>query len=170
MRRGGARGPRHEAGDDGDGVDVSDPGSATGSARPSEQLPDWSGVWTLGPGGGTWDPSTTTPKGGVGGLPGVREHPPLTPEWETLYEDHIARAAVDRFPDPVSFCGTPSGFPRLMAIPDAYEFVVRPEQTWILTENGPNVMRIYTDGRAHPGPDDIWPTFMGDSVGHWEGD
>ncbi len=141
------------------------------AALPSyASLPDWSGVWTLAPGGGTWDPSTTEPKGGVGGLPGVREHPPLTPAWEKKYRDHIAKAAVDRFPDPVSFCGTPSGFPRLMAIPDAYEFVVRPEQTWVLTENGPNVMRIYTDGRPHLGPDDIWATFMGDSVGHWEGD
>ena len=26
------------------------------------------------------------------------------------------------------------------------EFVVRPEQTWVLTENGPNVLRIYTTG------------------------
>ena len=133
-------------------------------------LPDWSGVWVLGPPGGAWDPSTTTPKGGIGGLPGVREHPPLTPEWEKKYQANNDKVAQDRFPDPVSFCGTPSGFPRLMAIPDAYEFVVRPEQTWILTENGPNVMRIYTDGRPHLGPDDIWATYMGDSVGHWEGD
>ncbi len=133
-------------------------------------LPDWSGVWTLAPGGSGWDPSTITPKGGIGGLPGVREHPPLTAAWEKKYEANIDKVAVDRFPDPVSFCGTPSGFPRLMAIPDAYEFVVRPEQTWILTENGPNVMRIYTDGRAHLGPDDLSPTFMGDSVGRWEGD
>ena len=51
-----------------------------------------------------------------------------------------------------------------------YEFVVRPEQTWILTENGPNVLRIYTDGRPHPAPDDRWPTYTGDSVGKWEGD
>jgi hypothetical protein len=57
-----------------------------------------------------------------------------------------------------------------MNLPDTYEFVVRPEQTWILTENGPNVMRIYTDGRPHPAAEDRWPTYTGDSVGHWEGD
>jgi hypothetical protein len=57
-----------------------------------------------------------------------------------------------------------------MNLPDMYEFVVRPEQTWILTENGPNVLRIYTDGREHPAPEDRWPTYTGDSVGHWEGD
>ena len=31
-------------------------------------------------------------------------------------------------------------------------------------------MRIYTDGRGHLGEEDIWPTYTGDSVGHWEGD
>jgi hypothetical protein len=31
-------------------------------------------------------------------------------------------------------------------------------------------MRIYTDGRAHPAEGDYWPTYTGDSVGHWEGD
>ena len=38
----------------------------------------------------------------------------------------------------------------------------------VLTENGPNVLRIYTDGRKHL--DDQWATYTGDSVGHWEGD
>lgn len=144
-----------------------------GAADPSKtpayaDLPDWSGVW-VGQNGSGWDSDGMTPRGGLSGLPGVREHPPLTPAWEKKYEDNNARAALDRYPDPVSFCGTPSGYPRLMSIPDGYEFVLRPEQTWVLTENGPNVMRIYTDGRAHLGPDDIWPTYTGDSVGHWEG-
>ena len=57
----------------------------------------------------------------------------------------------------------------LLALPDVYEFIVRPEQTWIITENGPNIARIYTDGRKHPPPDELWPTFTGDSVGYWEG-
>jgi hypothetical protein len=145
------------------------PASAPPGAKVAafKDLPDWSGVW-IGANGSGWD-TTTMPKGGVAGLPGVREHPPLTPAWEQKYAANNAKVDEDRFPDPVSFCGTPSGFPRLMSIPDGYEFVVRPEQTWILTENGPNVMRIYTDGRKHPGPDDIWATYMGDSTGWWEG-
>ena len=150
---------------------LADPAPASalpGAGAPAfSALPDWSGVW-VGANASGWDPSTM-PKGGIAGLADVREHPPLTPEWEKKYAANNARVTQDRYPDPVSFCGTPSGFPRLMSIPDGYEFVVRPEQTWILTENGPNVMRIYTDGRAHPGPDDIWATYMGDSVGHWDG-
>ena len=57
-----------------------------------------------------------------------------------------------------------------MNLPGAIEFVVRPEQIWILTEDGPSITRIYTDGRNHPPPDEIWPTYSGESIGQWEGD
>ena len=133
-------------------------------------LPDWSGVWERFEGnGGIFDPSTVEPKDGRAGSPGVRQYPPLTAAWEAKYKANLALAAKDRLPDPISFCGTPAGYPRMLALPDVYEFIVRPEQTWIITENGPNVMRIYTDGREHPPAEEMWPTFTGDSVGHWEG-
>ena len=57
-----------------------------------------------------------------------------------------------------------------MNMPDVYEFAVTPKQVWIMTENGPGILRIYTDGREHPEPEMMWPTHTGDSVGHWEGD
>ncbi len=57
----------------------------------------------------------------------------------------------------------------MLNLPGAYEFIVTPEQVWILTEYGPNIVRIYTD-RGHLAPEDLWPTYNGDSVGHWEGD
>jgi hypothetical protein len=53
-------------------------------------------------------------------------------------------------------------------LPDVYEFIVRPEKTWIITENGPNIMRIYTDGRELPNKNDRWPTYTGESIGYWE--
>jgi len=139
-------------------------------AADTQSLPDWSGVWERFEGnGGIFDPSTVEPQDGRAGSPGVRQYPPLTDAWEAKYKANLALAAIDRLPDPISFCGTPSGFPRLLALPDVYEFIVRPEQTWIITENGPNIIRIYTDGREHPPAEDLWPTFTGDSVGHWEG-
>ena len=116
-----------------------------------------------------FDRSTQTGEG-IALTPGVREHPPYNAEWEAKYQRNLKLRDQSRLPDPINTCGTPHGFPRLLNVPDAYEFVVRPEQVWILTENGPNVMRIYTDGRPHPAPDDRWPTYTGDSVGHWEGD
>ena len=57
-----------------------------------------------------------------------------------------------------------------MNVPDVYEFAVTPNATYIIAENGPNVLRIYTDGRRHPPADELWPTYNGASVGHWEGD
>lgn len=135
----------------------------------TSRLPDWSGVWERVEGnGGIFDTSTVKPVDGFAGSPGVRQYPPLTETWERKYRANLALAAKDRLPDPISRCGTPAGFPRLLALPDVYEFIVRPEQTWIITENGPNIMRIYTDGRDHPPPGELWPTFTGDSVGHWE--
>jgi len=139
-------------------------------AADAPSLPDWSGVWERFEGnGGIFDPATVEPPDGRAGNPGVRQYPPLTEAWEAKYKANLALAAKDRLPDPISFCGTPAGFPRLLALPDVYEFIVRPEESWIITENGPNVMRIYTDGRDHPPSEELWPTYTGDSVGHWDG-
>lgn len=140
------------------------------AAAHSDELPDWSGVWQRVEGNaGMFDVSTTVPPDGRAGTPGVRQHPPLTEAWEEKYQANLDLVAESRLPDPISRCGTSAGFPRLLALPDVYEFIVRPEQTWIITENGPNILRVYTDGRKHFPPEDNWPTFTGDSVGQWEG-
>jgi hypothetical protein len=120
--------------------------------------------------GGTVFDSATQTGQGRSTTPGVREHPPYNAEYEAKYLANLALRDKGVLPDPNSLCGIPTGFPRMFNLPDVYEFVVRPEQVWILAENGPNVMRIYTDGREHPAPEDRWPTHTGDSVGHWEGD
>lgn len=133
-----------------------------------DALPDWSGVWSM-LNGTVFDRATQTGAGGSS-TPGVREHPPYNAEYETRYLVNLGLRDQGVLPDPNSLCGIPTGFPRIMNLPDVYEFVVRPEQVWILAENGPNVMRIYTDGRPHPAPEDRWPTHTGDSVGHWEDD
>lgn len=136
----------------------------------ADELPDWSGVWQRFEGnGGIFDPSTVEPSDGRAGSPGVRQFPPLTEAWEAGYVATLAMVAKDRVPDPISICGTPAGFPRMLALPDVYEFIVRPEQTWIITENGPNILRIHTDGTAHPPPEELWPTFTGNSKGQWVG-
>jgi hypothetical protein len=131
-----------------------------------DKLPDWSGAWSM-MGGTVFDRASQTGQGGALAV-GVREHPPYTAEWEAKYQKNVALKDQGRFPDVITNCGVPAGFPRMFNLPDPYEFAVRPEETWILAENGPNVMRIYTDGRKHL--DDQWETYTGDSVGHWEGD
>jgi hypothetical protein len=145
-------------------------GVAAAQAPPkTADLPDWSGAWTRATGAfyeSTAEQALEPPPP----ADSPRRTPPYTPKFAALYRDNLARVAADRFPDPISICGTPAGWPRLLALPDAYEFVVRPEQTWVLTENGPNVMRIYTDGRGDPAPGDFWATYTGYNVGHWEKD
>jgi hypothetical protein len=140
---------------------------ARAGAQPS--LPDWSGVWAM-EGGTIFDRATVQPANGRSGTPGVREFPPYTDEWEALYRKNIELVSEGRFPDPITTCGTPHGFPRLMNLPDVYEFAVTPAAVWILVENGPNILRIYTDGREYPPADALWPTYSGASIGHWEDD
>ena len=145
------------------------PEAVVGRQRGAQPLPDWGGVWQMvGP--TVFDTSTVEPPNGRAGDPGVRERPPYNDEWEARYKKNIEAIQKGTFPDPVNLCGLPHGFPRVLNLPDVYEFVVRPEQVWIIGENGPNILRIYTDGRKHPATEDLWPTFTGDSIGHWEGD
>jgi hypothetical protein len=61
--------------------------------------------------------------------------------------------------------------PRLMGgIPGPLEFVVTPEQTWIIWEYGSQLRRIFTDGRDHLPVEDRFDSWTGHSIGHWEGD
>lgn len=137
--------------------------------EPRAALPDWTGVWAM-QGNTIFDRASVQPPTGRAGEPGVRESPPYTEEWEARYRRNIELVRQGKFPDPVSTCGTPHGFPRIMNVPDVYEFAVTPTAVYVIAENGPNVLRIYTDGRKHPAPEDLWPTYNGASVGHWEGD
>ena len=141
----------------------------SGPSSAQATLPDWSGVWAM-EGGTIFDRATVQPQGGRSGTPGVREFPPYTAEWEAIYRNNIELVKAERFPDPITTCGTPHGFPRLMNLPDVYEFAVTPAAVWIIVENGPNILRVYTDGRDYPPSDALWPTYNGASVGHWEGD
>ena len=138
------------------------------AVTPFDKLPDWSGLWGMY-GGTVFDRATQTGAGGVV-TPGVREHPPYNAEYEKIYEGHLALRDKDRYPDVITNCGVPVGYPRILNLPDAYEFVVRPDIFYIVTENGPNTMRVYTDGRKLPAKEDTWGTYTGVSAGHWEAD
>lgn len=61
----------------------------------------------------------------------------------------------------------PTGMPGIMTLPLGYEFLFTPGRVTILTEEGPMIRRIYTDGRKHS--EDPEPTYAGESIGHWEG-
>lgn len=142
--------------------------SGNSKLTPFDQLPDWSGTWQMiGP--TIFDNATKTGKGEALS-PGVREHPPYTEEYEKKYEINLALRDKNDLPDSNNFCGIPDNYPRILNVPDAYEFVVRPDEFYIIAENGENAMRVYTDGRPLPPKEDLWGTYTGVSVGHWEGD
>jgi hypothetical protein len=74
--------------------------------------------------------------------------------------------------DPEGYCLPPSG-PRLMTTPFPMEIIQVPAQKRILMiyEGGTHIWRvIYMDGRPHPDGDRLNPTWLGHSVGRWEGD
>jgi hypothetical protein len=48
-----------------------------------------------------------------------------------------------------------------------FEMLVTPEEAVLLATDGA-ARHIYTDGRAHPKPDELLPTALGDSIGPWE--
>jgi hypothetical protein len=123
-------------------------------------LPDWSGFWEqdsveLGLGG--------EPKEGDRGFQSTQllhAHPPYNAQWEARYR------AYQKAP-PRPRCEF--GFPAIMESPfSQFEMVVTPEQTLFIPVWLPATRQIFTDGREHPGPDDLLQSPMGDSIGHWE--
>jgi hypothetical protein len=136
-------------------------------AKAFAALPDWAGVWM---GVGT---TLFEQKAGAASLnannPNARDFPPYKPAWEAAYTAFLNNVVkLEKFSDPLSL-GYPGGMIRMMSPARGLQFVLRPEQVWIIYER-PDVRYIYTDGRPFPPKDELWPTFEGYSIGHWEGD
>jgi hypothetical protein len=125
-----------------------------------DAVPDWTGVYSRARGGITFDPDQPP-----GGLPTAR----LTPEYHARMLKRIELAGQGIEWDPISTCAPP-GHPRWLTEPFLREFVVTPDQTWLINEMVNDIRRIYTDGRAHVPEDDRYPLYNGDSIGFWDGD
>ena len=138
-------------------------------AQAFAQLPDWSGMWKTRGSPGLIERENAKPF-----AHGNRDTPPYKPDWEARYVAAIGRAESQGDPDAKDplvdshtlYCA--AGAVRLIASPFDYNFAVTPEAVWIVASG--EVRVIYTDGRKFPGNDEIWPKFMGWSIGHWEGD
>ena len=96
-------------------------------------------------------------------------HIPFLPWSAALYDYNSANESKY---DPEGYCMPPGG-PRMMATPYPMEIIQLPEQERIIMifEGATHIWReIYMDGRPHPEGDALNPTFLGHSVGRWEGD
>jgi len=133
-------------------------------AKAFAALPDWSGIWTTR--GTILDQSRGV---ALANNANARDYPPYKPEWEKAYSEFLDTVVKpEKFVDPLTI-GYPGGIMRMFAPARGLQFVLRPEQAWIIYER-PDVRYIYTDGRPFPPKDELWPTFEGYSIGHWEGD
>jgi hypothetical protein len=121
------------------------------------KYPDWGGGWHRPPGvANQFDISK--PRG-----PG--EEPPLTPEYQKIFEAGIAdQAEGGQGNDPTYVC-IPDGMPRAMNVIFPMEIVVTPKTTYMMIEYLTMLRRIYTDGREWP--KDFESSFMGYSIGTW---
>jgi hypothetical protein len=61
----------------------------------------------------------------------------------------------------------PPGVPRVWTEPYPFEIITLPQRVLVIYEYQHLIRQIYTDGRDHP--KDLTPTYMGNSVGKWEG-
>jgi hypothetical protein len=108
---------------------------------------------------------------GGGGRGGAKSEPqvPFQPWAAAVYNYNSANNSKY---DPEGYCLPPGG-PRMMATPYPMEIIQLPEQKRIIMifEGATHIWReIYMDGRPHPQGDDLNPTFLGHSVGRWEGE
>jgi hypothetical protein len=108
------------------------------------------------------------PVGGRGGAP-AEPFVPFQPWAAAMYNYNTINSSKY---DPEGFCLPPGG-PRLFATPYPAEIIQMPDKSRIFQvfEGGAHIWReIYTDGREHPKGDALPLTWLGHSVGHWEGD
>ncbi len=147
--------------------------SATMGASSPSNLPDWSGEWQqVG--------ATPNPDGGFDdSLKKVLTEMDWSPPMKTALQGKIDKidAAERKEMEAVLHGANPGGamvactfgYPAIMLdSPLMFEAVVSPKET-VLVFSSRETRTIYTDGRAHPGKDDLWATAWGDSIGHWEG-
>jgi hypothetical protein len=98
------------------------------------------------------------------------KEPPLLPWAEAKYrtaKPGYGPQATPDSQDPILNC-LPPGVPRILLMPFPIQIVHAPGQVIMLFEYDHYVRTIFTDRKQHPR--DLDPTWMGDSVGHWEGD
>lgn len=122
-------------------------------------LPNIGGMW-IRTGSFLFDGSVRDP---------LKMNPPYKPDWMAEFDEHrhrVAETGVNTL-DPTAGC-LPPGMPRMMSAVYPMEILLTPGQVTIITEWMGQIRRVYTDGRPHPEDPDI--TYVGHSIGHWEGE
>lgn len=91
---------------------------------------------------------------------------PFTDLGLKLYKERRANNSKD---DPEGYC-LPPGVPRYTGTPYPFQFLQMPDRIVILYEGASHMYRqIFMDGRKHTPKDQLNPTWLGESIGSWEG-
>src|ERR1700737_823910 len=101
------------------------------------------------------------------------EEPPMTAWGEAKYKAAKSSFGSRAVPlaetnDPIFRNCSPPGFPRIFLHPFPMQIAQIPGQVIMLFEWDSMRHQIFTDGRTHDAA--LGPSWMGDSIGHWEGD
>jgi hypothetical protein len=137
---------------------------AQGLPRTSDGVPDFSGVWE-----GHMPASARK----WAGYSFTGDIPEMTPwgkaRYETTKPSWGPRAVVDSTDMVNPTTGNEIGVPRIYVHPFPFEILQVPGRVVELFEFNHFVRQIYTNG-AHEHSKDLDPSWMGDSIGWWEGD
>jgi len=130
-----------------------------------DRIPDFYGIWMLD------EPPATADQSWVYQL--RKEEPPMTPWGEAQYK--AAKPSFGAHAVPIAQTNDlvyqkciPPGMPRIFAHPFPLQIVHAPGEVIMLFEYDSVRRQIFTDGRGHDTT--LGPSWMGDSIGHYEGD
>jgi hypothetical protein len=157
------------------------PPVATGASKPAPRWPDGhprlgfvpgdTGYWAAAPVSNLFETGSNVQmdsNGLLGNIALAGKVAPFQPWAKGLYEYRQRTLLKD---DPMASCLPPGG-PRQFQTANGIQILEQPERKRIFVMSGGgnrNWRLINLDGRSHQ-PDDILPTYYGDSVGKWEGD
>ncbi|MCC6630715.1 MAG: hypothetical protein IT482_01480 [Gammaproteobacteria bacterium] len=118
-------------------------------------LPDWTGIWEV-----DWANKR--------GIRTPRPQMKLTPDYQKKLDAfRAAQKQGENVQSEAANC-VPPGLPGIMTQPYPIEFLYQPGKVVMLIEAYMQFRTVHTDGRKHPEDPDL--TYMGHSIGHWEGD
>ena len=123
-------------------------------------VPDLSGVWMGHSTTFTFDPNNQRFD--------KPDETPMLPAAASEFKALRARDEADHYGTDPSLSCAPPGFPRLLLYHFPIEIFQLPDRVVMIFEFHHFIREIFTDGRPHP--PDLDPTYMGNAVGHWEGD
>jgi hypothetical protein len=133
-------------------------GSGSAQAFDDAKYPDWAGQWIRIGEAARWDPTKPV---------GLGQEAPLTVEYQEKFERSLAdQRAGGQGLNLMARC-YPPGMPRMMLAYNQFEFLIFPDETYIVQEHFGELRRVHTDDP--PWPANVKPTFSGYSIGRWVG-